>query len=127
MPPVSATADAFTAIAEPRRRELLVMLGGHERSVGDIGKAMRWPQPQVSKHLGVLRRTGLVRVRRDGRKCMYSVNAQELKGVHDWVTMFERYWDHHLDRIKQRAEAAAASATAAHAADASTKPKGKHQ
>ncbi len=111
MPPVSATADAFSAIADPGRRQLLGALAGAERSVGDIGRALAWPQPRVSKHLGVLRRTGLVRVRREGKKSMYSVNAQELKGVHDWVTMFERFWDHHLDRVKQRAEGTARAAT----------------
>jgi DNA-binding transcriptional ArsR family regulator len=124
MPPVSATLDAFSAIAEPRRRELLVALGGDERSVGEIERTLRWTQPQVSKHLGVLRRTGLVRVRRDGKKSMYSVNAQELKSVHDWVTMFERYWDQHLLRIKERAERAAGGTPDAPSPSSPIKPKG---
>jgi DNA-binding transcriptional ArsR family regulator len=104
MPAASASLDPFTAIAEPRRRQLLGSLAGQERSVGDLVRDLGWAQPQVSKHLSVLRRTGLVRVRRAGRRSMYSVNAQQLKPVHDWVKAFERYWDVHLDRIKQLAE-----------------------
>jgi DNA-binding transcriptional ArsR family regulator len=105
----SATLDAFTAIAEPRRREVLGALaaGGGEQAVGDLVITLGWPQPQVSKHLGVLREVGLVTVRRRGRHRMYSVNGEQLKPIHDWVQMFERFWTQHIDRIKDRAERAA--------------------
>ena|SRR5690606_23694448 len=105
----SATLDAFTAVAEPRRREVLGALaaGGGEQAVGDLVITLGWPQPQVSKHLGVLREVGLVTVRRRGRHRMYSVNGEQLKPIHDWVQMFEQFWTQHIDRIKQRAERAA--------------------
>ncbi len=98
------TLDAFTAVAEPRRREVLGALANGEQAVGDLVITLGWPQPQVSKHLGVLREVGLVTVRRRGRHRMYSINGEQLKPIHDWVQMFERFWTHHLDRIKERAE-----------------------
>lgn len=105
----SATLDAFTAVAEPRRREVLGALaaGGGEQAVGDLVITLGWPQPQVSKHLGVLREVGLVTVRRRGRHRVYSVNGEQLKPIYDWVQMFEQFWAQHIDRIKERAERAA--------------------
>lgn len=103
----SATLDAFTAVAEPRRREVLGALAAGEQAVSDLVITLGWPQPQVSKHLGVLREVGLVTVRRRGRHRMYSVNGEQLKPIHDWVQMFEQFWTQHIDRIKQRAERAA--------------------
>jgi DNA-binding transcriptional ArsR family regulator len=107
-----ATLDAFNAIAEPKRRELLGALasGGGELPVNAVVKVLGWPQPQVSKHLGVLRQVGLVAVRRQGRNRVYRVNADQLKPIHDWTKTFERFWQHRLDRIKQRAEANARAA-----------------
>jgi DNA-binding transcriptional ArsR family regulator len=99
-----ATPDPFTAIAEPRRRRVLDVLAGGERPVNDLVASLGWPQPQVSKHLGVLKKVGLVNVRRLGRQRVYSVNAEPLKPVHEWVKTFERFWTHQLDRIKARAE-----------------------
>lgn len=105
-----AAADAFTAIAEPRRREILGALADRERGargerdVTWLVKELGWPQPQVSKHLAVLREVGLVSVVRKGRRRVYSVNAEELRTVYDWVKTYERFWDQHLERIKQRAE-----------------------
>lgn len=102
-----ASADAFTAIAEPRRREMLSALaapGGGERDVTWLVEELGWPQPQVSKHLGVLREAGLVSVVRKGRRRVYSVNGRELRPVYDWVKNYERYWEHQLQRIKDRAE-----------------------
>src|SRR5262245_19906973 len=100
------TADAFNAIAEPRRRELLRVLakGDPERDVSRLVEELKWPQPQVSKHLGVLRKVGLVRVVRKGKHRMYSVNGEGLRSIYEWVKIFERFWEHQLDRIKERAE-----------------------
>lgn len=100
------TTDAFAAIAEPRRRDLLGTLafGGGERDVSWLVEELGWPQPQVSKHLGVLRKVGLVNVVQKGRRRMYSVNGKELRPVYDWVKTYEKFWDHQLQRIKQRAE-----------------------
>ncbi len=112
MPPTPSTLDPFSAIAEPRRREVLAKmaeLGGGELAVNDIVAALGWPQPQVSKHLAVLRDVGILAVRRRGRERLYSVNGEQLKTIHDWIKMYEHFWDHKLARIKQRAEAAAAT------------------
>ncbi len=100
------TSDAFTAIAESRRRELLGALAntGGERDVTWLVEELGWPQPQVSKHLGVLREVGLVSVVRKGRRRMYSLNGQNLRPVYDWVKTYERFWEHQLLRIKDRAE-----------------------
>ena len=104
MPRAPTTLDTFNAIAEPKRRQVLGTLADGERPVNFIVEALGWPQPQVSKHLAVLREVGLVSVRRQGRERMYSVNGNELKPIHDWVKTFERLWTHQLDRIKERAE-----------------------
>jgi DNA-binding transcriptional ArsR family regulator len=100
------TADAFTAIAEPRRREILGLLAerGGERDVSGLVHELGWPQPQVSKHLGVLRKVGLVSVAKRGKRRVYSLNGQGLRAVYVWVKSYERFWDHQLQRIKSRAE-----------------------
>src|SRR5262245_24794420 len=100
------TSDAFSAIAEPRRREILGAMekSDRERDVTWLVDKLGWPQPQVSKHLGVLRKVGLVSVVRKGKRRMYSLNAQELRPVYDWVKSYERFWKHQLQRIKERAE-----------------------
>ena len=109
MPRSPATLDPFSAIGEPLRRDLLGALAkaGDEHPVNDLVKTLGWPQPQVSKHLAVLRQVGLVAVRRDGRLRMYRVNGQQLKTIYDWITMYEKFWEHQLLRIKARAERAA--------------------
>lgn len=105
----ATTADVFNAIAEPRRREIIGLLaGGEAHAVGNLVVALRIPQPAVSKHLGVLRKVGIVSVRKQGQLRLYRLNANELKPVHDWVKTFERFWTHQLDRIKDRAERKAA-------------------
>jgi DNA-binding transcriptional ArsR family regulator len=105
----STTADVFNAIAEPRRREIIgVLVDGSERSVGDVVNIVRLPQPAVSKHLGVLRKVGVVTVVKRGQHRMYRLNAAELKPVHDWVKTYEKYWTHQISRIKERAEQKAA-------------------
>jgi DNA-binding transcriptional ArsR family regulator len=111
MPRAATTTDVFNAIAEPRRREIIgVLVDGRERAVGDVVKVSRMPQPAVSKHLGVLRKVGVVTVVKRGQHRMYRLNASELKPVHDWVKTFEKYWTHQISRIKERAEQKAAAA-----------------
>jgi len=105
MPRAATTSDVFNAIAEPRRREIIdILAGGSAKAVGDLVHTLNIPQPAVSKHLGVLRKVGLVTVSKQGQHRLYQLNAQELKPVHEWVKNFERFWSHHVDRIKQRAE-----------------------
>ncbi|MGH2360627.1 MAG: ArsR/SmtB family transcription factor [bacterium] len=105
MPRAATTTDVFNAIAEPRRREIIgVLAGGRAHAVGALVKTLRMPQPAVSKHLGVLRKVGIVSVSRHGRHRLYRLNAEELKPVHDWVRSYERFWTHHLGRIKEQAE-----------------------
>ena len=103
----STTSDAFNAVAEPRRREILTYLANAERPVGDIVTALNLEQPSVSKHLRVLRDTGLVRMRCVGRQKLYRTNAEAIRPLHEWAATFERYWQHQLLRVKQRAEAIA--------------------
>jgi DNA-binding transcriptional ArsR family regulator len=100
----ATTSDAFNAVAEPRRREILNYLALQERPVGDIVDALEMEQPSVSKHLRVLREVGLVNVRRDGRKMLYRTNAEAIRPLHEWTETFERFWRHQLSRIKERAE-----------------------
>ncbi len=102
---VATTTDVFNAIAEPRRREVIAALAdGREYSVGEVVVRLKMPQPAVSKHLGVLRKVGVVSVIKRGQHRMYRLNAAELKPIHDWVKVFERYWTHQLSQIKVRAE-----------------------
>ena len=101
----ATTSDVFNAIAEPRRREIINLLAGDgEQAVGDLVTRLRLPQPTVSKHLHVLRRVRVVSVSRRGQRRMYRLNAKELKPVHDWIKDLAKFWDHHIDRIKERAE-----------------------
>lgn len=101
----ATTADVFNAIAEPRRREVIgVLSDGREYAVGEMVLRLRMSQPTVSKHLGVLRKVGVVSVIKRGQHRMYQLNAAELKPVHDWVKTFERHWTHQLGQIKERAE-----------------------
>jgi DNA-binding transcriptional ArsR family regulator len=101
----ATTSDPFNAVAEPRRRQILSYLAGNERQVGEIVTAVGLDQPSVSKHLGVLRAVGLVRVRRNGRHRLYRTNAEAIRPVHEWAETFERFWSHQLNRVKERAEA----------------------
>jgi DNA-binding transcriptional ArsR family regulator len=111
----ATTSDAFNAVAEPRRREILSYLAPHERPVGEIVIALKLDQPSVSKHLGVLRKVGLVRVRCDGRHKYYRTNAAAIKPLHAWAGEFEQFWRHQLSRVKERAEEKASQGkTASH-------------
>jgi DNA-binding transcriptional ArsR family regulator len=97
--------DVFTAIAEPRRREVIAVLSdGREYAVNEIVVRMGMAQPAVSKHLGALRKAGVVTVVKRGQHRMYRLNAAGLRPVHEWVKVFERYWTRQVDQIKQRAE-----------------------
>ena len=95
----ATTTDAFNAVAEASRRELLDAIGDGEVTVGELVDRLGLSQPQVSKHLGVLRAVGLVLVRADGRRRWYRVNGAALKPVHDWARSFERTWNTRLDRL----------------------------
>jgi DNA-binding transcriptional ArsR family regulator len=101
----ATSSDAFNAVAEPRRRDILQYLASQERAVGDIVVSLGIEQPSVSKHLKVLRQVGLVRVRRNGRHMFYRANADAIRPMHEWTKMFERFWAHQLNRVKERAEA----------------------
>jgi len=101
----STTSDPFNAIAEPRRRHILELIAGEERSVSQIAAALELNQPSVSKHLQVLRDVGLVTARREGRNTLYRTNANTLRAIHQWSGMFEQYWRGQLRRIKAHAEA----------------------
>jgi DNA-binding transcriptional ArsR family regulator len=93
----ATTSDAFNAVAEPRRREILDLLAGGERHVNDLVQVLGLAQPQVSKHLRVLREVDLVRVRDDGRQRVYRLNAAPLKGIHEWLAGYERMWNERFD------------------------------
>jgi DNA-binding transcriptional ArsR family regulator len=101
----ATTSDAFNAVAEPRRRDILNYLALQERAVGDIVGTLSMEQPSVSKHLRVLRDVGLVRLRRKGRHVFYRTNAEAIRPLHEWTKTFERLWQHQLNRVKDRAEA----------------------
>jgi DNA-binding transcriptional ArsR family regulator len=105
----ATTTDAFNAVAEPRRREILDVLAGGERPVNELVEALGLAQPQVSKHLRVLREVGAVDVRDQGRRRLYRLNGRALKPIHDWVKDYERTWterfealDDVLDDLKQK-------------------------
>jgi DNA-binding transcriptional ArsR family regulator len=95
----ATTADAFNAVAEPRRRQLVDVLAGGERSVNDLVGAVGLAQPQVSKHLRVLREVGVVDVRDRGRQRLYRLNGKALKPIHDWVAQYESMWSERFDRL----------------------------
>src|SRR5436309_2184693 len=101
----ATTSDAFNAVAEPRRREILDHLASGEHSVNDLVIRLRLEQPSVSKHLRVLRNVGLVRVRRHGRQMFYRTDADAIRPMYDWTETFKRLWQHQLSRVKERAEA----------------------
>lgn len=101
----ATTFDVFNAVAEPRRREILVYLASGERPVNEIAGTLGLEQPSVSKHLRVLREVGLVRVRNSGRQRLYRTKPAAIRPLHEWSGYFERYWHHQLQKIKERAEA----------------------
>src|ERR1700719_27151 len=104
VPRAATTSDAFNAVAEPRRMEILNYLAQQERPVGEIVAALGLEQPSVSKLLRVLRDVGLVRVRREGRNMLYSLDAEAIRPLYEWTRTFERFWRNQLQRVKERAE-----------------------
>lgn len=97
----ATTADAFNAVAEPARRQILDLLASGERPVNDLVGQLGLAQPQVSKHLRVLRQVGLVNVRDEGRRRVYRLNGYPLKPIHDWVKKYEQLWSERLDRLDE--------------------------
>ena len=97
----ATTADAFNAVAEPRRRQILDALAGGERPVNDLVALLGLAQPLVSKHLRVLREVGLVEVREDGRQRLYRLNALPLKPIHDWVQAYQDMWTERFSRLDE--------------------------
>jgi DNA-binding transcriptional ArsR family regulator len=95
----ATTADAFNAIAEPRRRQILDLIADRERPVNDLVRLLGLGQPQVSKHLRVLREVGAVEVRDEGRQRLYRLNGRALKPVHDWVKNYEDSWSERFERL----------------------------
>ena len=95
----ATTVDAFNAVAEPRRRQILDVLAGGERPVNDLVRVLGLAQPQVSKHLRVLREVGAVDVRNEGRQRVYHLNGQALKPIHDWVKDYEDSWSERFDQL----------------------------
>src|SRR5881398_222353 len=95
----ATTADAFNAVAEPRRRQILDVLAGGERPVNDLVRQLGLAQPQVSKHLRVLREVGAVDVRDAGRQRLYRLNGRALKPIHDWVKTYERTWTERFEAL----------------------------
>jgi DNA-binding transcriptional ArsR family regulator len=100
----ATTADAFNAVAEPRRRAILDVLAGGERPVNDLVQVLGLAQPQVSKHLRVLREVGAVEVRDEGRQRLYRLNGHALKPIHDWVKNYERSWSERFERLDSMLE-----------------------
>ena len=95
-------SDVFNAIAEPRRRRIVELLAlGTERDVTNLVLKLGLPQPAVSKHLGVLRKVGVVGVHKAGQRRLYRLNPEKLKPVHDWIQKLDRLWTDHLASIKR--------------------------
>jgi DNA-binding transcriptional ArsR family regulator len=99
MPRAATTTDAFNAVAEPRRRQILDALAGGERPVNALVAVLGLAQPQVSKHLRVLREVGAVEVRDEGRRRLYRLNGHALKPIHDWVSTYEPTWTERFERL----------------------------
>jgi DNA-binding transcriptional ArsR family regulator len=95
----ATTADAFNAVAEPRRRQILDLIAGRERNVNELVELLGIPQPQVSKHLRVLREVEVVAVRDDGRRRLYRLNGHALKPIHDWVKNYEQTWTDRFEEL----------------------------
>lgn len=95
------THDPFNAVAEPKRRQVLEVIGTDELSVNEIVDRLGWNQPMVSKHLGVLKQVGLVSERRVGRQRLYRVKPEQLKPIYDWVRPFEQSWSDRFDRLDE--------------------------
>ena len=115
MPRAATTSDVFNAVAEPQRRRIVDLLARDEEcDVTEMVLNLGLPQRAVSKHLGVLRKVGVVSVHKAGQRRLYRLNPQELKPVHEWIKHFERFWTEQLDSIKEAAERKAKLRAAQH-------------
>ncbi len=124
----TTTSDVFNAIAETRRRKIVDLLaGGIEHDVTELVLKLGLPQPTVSKHLGVLRKVGLVTAHKAGQRRLYRLNPEELKPVHDWIQSFERFWTDQLAGIKEVAEKKAKQLAAHNRAAPNHQPRSKEQ
>ena len=124
----ATTSDVFNAVAEPRRREIVDLLArGVERDVNELVLKLGLPQPAVSKHLGVLRKVGVVAVHKAGQRRLYRLNPQELKPVHDWIQNFEQFWTDQLASIKEAAEQKAKQLAAHDRAVSNQQPQSKER
>ena len=124
----ATTSDVFNAIAEPHRREIVDLLAlGAGRDVTELVLKLGLPQPAVSKHLGVLRKVGVVAVHKAGQRRLYRLSPQELKPVHDWIQHFERFWTDHLASIKKAAEKTAKQLAARDRAASNHQPLSKEK
>lgn len=97
----ATTSDVFNAIAEPQRRAILNLLAQGERPVNELVDLLDLKQPQVSKHLRVLKEVGLVSVRSEGQQHFYKIKADALKPIHEWVQPFEQLWNERFDRLAE--------------------------
>ena len=97
----ATTSDAFNAIAEPQRRDILALLRAGEWPVTELARELGITQPGASKHLRVLREVGLVRDRKAGKQRMYGLDARGLRPVHEWIGGFERFWNESFDRLDE--------------------------
>ncbi len=97
----ATTSDAFNAIAEPQRRQILVLLRTGERPVTELAQELGMAQPRASKHLRVLREVGLVRVRGAGKQRLYGLDARGLRPIHEWVGGFEQFWNESFERLDE--------------------------
>ena len=124
----ATTSDVFNAIAEPRRREIVDLLAlGAERDVTELVLRLGLPQPAVSKHLGVLRKVGVVAVRKAGQRRLYRLNPQQLKAVRAWIQTFDHFWTDQLASIKEAAEQKAKQLAARDRAASNPQPLSKEQ
>ena len=101
MGPGARRADPYVALADPTRRRILTLISNRERSVNDLVARFEMSQSAISQHLKILRSSGIVRVRKNGRQRMYAVDFQRLKRVHDWVSQFEEFWDRKMDALEE--------------------------
>ena len=94
------TLTAFDVLGEPRRREILDLLRGGERPVGDLVDHLNLSQPAVSKHLRVLKEAGMVHVRSDAQRRLYRINPQPFEELDEWLAPYRVFWSAHLDRLE---------------------------
>ena len=93
--------ETFVALAEPNRFRIVELLRSGARSVNDIGARLELNQPQVSKHLRVLREAGLVEVEPRAQQRVYALRARPLRQLHDWLDRYRKLWDARFDALDE--------------------------